>query len=63
MFPVLADRAGFLSLEKLHWKEVAPTKESHFGLFSKDFLKRVFLDCVDGAGPAEASTPGLGSPI
>lgn len=30
MFPVLADTPGFLSLEKLHWKEMAPTKESHF---------------------------------
>lgn len=30
-----ADTAGFLSLEKLHWKDMAPTRESHLWLLSK----------------------------
>lgn len=37
MFPVLAETAGFLLLQKLHWKETTPTKES-LRCFSKGRL-------------------------
>lgn len=57
-------RRDFSHLKSCTGRRWLPPKKVISGCFLKvEYLKRVFLACVDGAGPAMASTPGLCSPI